>query len=72
MGVVKASGLFFLKTISRNIMYRTVDWVANHTSAVYRSVLDNVFQVFNRVRFNISTINCVNELRPLMDGLHNT
>jgi hypothetical protein len=32
-----------LTTISRSFMYRTAEWVQNQTTAVYRSVLDNVF-----------------------------
>jgi hypothetical protein len=63
------NGISFLTTISRNIMYRTAEWIENKTSKAYRSVLDNVFRIYNRAGFKIKIINCDNEFRPLMDEL---
>jgi hypothetical protein len=43
MDTMNINGLSFLTTISRNLMYRTTEWVPNKTSNSYRSALDNVF-----------------------------
>ena len=66
---IKINKLFFLTTISRSIMYRTAEYVPNKTSEAYRSVLDNVFRIYNTAGFCITTIHCDNEFRPLMDEL---
>ena len=63
------NGISFLTTISRNIMYRTAEWIQNKTPQAYRSVLDNVFRVYNRAGFTIKSIRCDNEFRPLLDEL---
>jgi hypothetical protein len=66
---IKINGLSFLTTISRNIMYRTVEWVENKTPKSYRSALSNVFRIYNRAGFKIQTIQCDNEYQPLMSTL---
>jgi Reverse transcriptase (RNA-dependent DNA polymerase) len=71
MDGIKINGVPFLTTISRNIMYRTAEWVPNQTPEAYRSVLDNVFQTYNKAGFRISIIHCDNEFRPLMTQLQN-
>jgi hypothetical protein len=69
MDVMKINGLSFLTTISRNIMYRTAEWVPQQTSSVYRSAMDNIFCIYNKAGFNITTIHCDNEFQPLMNEL---
>jgi hypothetical protein len=66
---MKINGLTFPTTVSRNIMYRTAEWVPNQTSQAYRSVLDNVFSIYNRAGFQITIINCDNEFQPLVHEL---
>jgi hypothetical protein len=63
------NGLWFLTTISWHIMYRTAEWVPSKSVKAYRSVLDNVFRIYNKAGFKFTTINCDNEFRPLMDEL---
>jgi Reverse transcriptase (RNA-dependent DNA polymerase) len=72
MDGIKINGVPFLTTISRNIMYRTAEWVPNQTPEAYRSVLDNIFQTYNKAGFRIAIIHCDNEFRPLMSQLQNT
>ena len=69
MDGMKVNGIPFLTTISRNIMYRTAEWVQNQTPQAYRSVLDNVFSKYNHAGFRITTIHCDNEFQPLMAEL---
>jgi hypothetical protein len=66
---IKINGLQFLTTVSRNIMYRTAEWVPSQTSEAYRSVLDNVFRIYNTSGIRISTIHCDNEFQPLKQEL---
>jgi hypothetical protein len=66
---MKINGLPFLTTRSRNIMYRTREWLPNQTSKAYRNVLDNVFRIYNTTGFKITTIFCDNDFKPLMQEL---
>jgi hypothetical protein len=66
---IKIDGLHFLTTVSRNIMYRTAEWVPAQTSQAYRSVLDNVFRIYNSAGIKIKTIHCDNKFQPLMQEL---
>lgn len=69
MDTMKINGIPFLTTVSRHIMYRTAEWVQNQTSQAYRSVLDNVFRLYNIAGFRITTIHCDNEYKSLMGEL---
>jgi hypothetical protein len=66
---MKINGVPFLTTILRNIMYRTAAWIPSQTSKAYRSVLDNIFSIYNKAGIKITTIHCDNEFRPLMQEL---
>jgi hypothetical protein len=50
-------------------MYQTAEWVPTQTSQAYRSVLDNVFRVYNTAGIRITTIHCDNAFQPLMREL---
>jgi hypothetical protein len=69
MDGMKINGLPFLTTVSRNIMYRTAEWLPNRSAEAYRSALDNVFRVYNIASFRITSIHCDNEFQPLMSKL---
>jgi hypothetical protein len=72
MDGMKINGVPFLTTISRNIMYRTAEWIQHQTPEAYRRVLDNIFRIYNNAGFQITIINCDNEFRPLMNELQDT
>jgi Reverse transcriptase (RNA-dependent DNA polymerase) len=69
MDGMNINGIPFLTTVSRNLMYRTAEWIPNQSAQSYRSVLDNVFRIYNRAGFKITTIHCDNEFQPLLDEL---
>ena len=71
MDGMKINGIPFLTTISRNIMYRTVQPLPNQTSESHRSALETVFGIYNRAGFSIKTIHCDNEFQPLVHPLTN-
>jgi hypothetical protein len=66
------NGVPFLTTVSRNIMYRTAEWIPHKTPEAYRSVLDNVFHTYIQAGFQITIIHWDNKFRPVMDHLQNT
>jgi hypothetical protein len=72
MDTMQINGLYFLTTVSRNIVYRTTEWVPNKTTKAYRSALDNVFHVYNMAGFKIKSIHCDNEYRSLMQELESS
>ena len=69
MDGMKINNVPFLTTVSRNILYRTAEWIHNQTPQADRSVLDNVFRIYNMAGFKITTILCDNEFQPLMSEL---
>jgi hypothetical protein len=50
------NGLPFLTTVSRNIMYRTAQFLPNKTTETYRDNLNTVLRIYNKAGFRISTI----------------
>ena len=66
---MKINGIPFLTTISKNIKYRTAEWILNQTPEAYRSVLENVFKIYNYAGFKVKNIYCDNEFRPLTKEL---
>jgi hypothetical protein len=66
---VKVNGLAFLTTVSKNICYRTSQFVINKSATSYREALHKVFKIYNRVGFHIKEIRCDNKFRPLQDTL---
>ncbi|KAI2506113.1 Reverse transcriptase (RNA-dependent DNA polymerase) [Fragilaria crotonensis] len=69
MDAMKVNGLSFLTTVSRNIQYRTAQYVKHQTAEIYREVLGQVFRVYNAGGFQVTTIRCDNEFRPLIEPL---
>ena len=65
------NGVHFLTTISRHILYRTAQPIANHSAASYKSALDTVFSTYNQGGFFIQYIHCDNQFRPLLQELTN-
>lgn len=66
---MKVNGLSFLTTVSRNLQYRTAQYVKHQTVQVYRELLGQVFRVYNTGGFQVKTIRCDNEFRPLFEPL---
>ena len=69
MDTLYINGLLFLATISEHLYYQTIKWVRVQTSDGYRSVLDNVFQIYNRTEFYIKQIWCNNQFKPFMNPI---
>jgi len=59
----------FLSTISRNLMYRTIQWVPTQTVKDYRSALEQVFRIYNVAGFKVVTIHCDREYKALLPSL---
>jgi hypothetical protein len=68
---MKVNGMWFLTTISRNIYYRTAQYVESQTVNCYREALREIIQVYNRAGFQVRRIHCDNEFANIMDELVN-
>jgi hypothetical protein len=53
---IKVNGIPFLTTVSRHLMYRTAEWIPNQIPEAYRSVLQNVFRVYDKSGLKVKTI----------------
>ena len=63
------NGMPFLATISKDIKFRTCQWLEHKTMKVYRSVLQNVFRFYTEAGFRVATIHSDNEFAPLKGPL---
>ena len=57
----------FLTTISKNIAYRTIQWIPDKTTETLMSAFDNVFRIYNKANFVIHKMHCDPEFRHLKD-----
>ena len=69
MDVLFVNKLPFLATISKHLCYRTATFVPSKQPSAYRSVLDEVFRLYNGAGFRVTTIRCDREFKPLMDPI---
>ena len=54
--IIKVCGLWFLTTISKNLMYRTAFWLPNKKVQTYRSVLDKTLRIYPKAHLRIKRI----------------
>jgi hypothetical protein len=69
---IKVNGLTFLTTVSRNICYRTAQFVIDKSVSSYRAVLHEVFKIYNKAGFYLREIRCDNKFKPLQGILQET
>ena len=67
--IMKVCGLWFLTTISKNLMYRTAFWLPNKKVQMYRSVLDKTLRIYTKAHLRIKQIFADNKFRPIMDDI---
>ena len=63
------NGLVFLTTISRNLYYRTAQFIPHETTEQYKTALTSVIRCYNVGGFRIAKIHADNEFRPLLEPL---
>ena len=69
---IKVNGLTFLTTVSRNICYRTAQFVVDKSVNSYRAALHKVFKIYNKAGFHVREIRCDNKFKPLQGVLQET
>jgi hypothetical protein len=67
---IKVNGLTFLTTISKNIFYRTAQFIETKAVSNYMDALKEVFQVYNKAGFRVQEIRSDNEFHPLLNSLY--
>jgi len=65
MDGMNVNGLWFLTTVSRKIMYRTVEQITHQTLECYIQALDNVIRIYNAAGFQITHLLCDNQFAPI-------
>jgi hypothetical protein len=69
LDVVTICGLPFLSTISKGIMYRTLNSLPNLRKETYYKTIDKVLRLYNRAGFKVKTIYCDRAFRPLLEPI---
>jgi hypothetical protein len=64
---MKINGMAFISTISRKIMYRTVEFLVNTQVSAYRSALFRVFAIYEHAGFQVKQVYCDNEYQAVGD-----
>jgi hypothetical protein len=64
--LMNVNGLHFVTTISKNLQYRTAQYIKDKTPTEYTKALIEVIQVYSKGGFRVTHIFCDNEFKPLM------
>ena len=64
---ITVNSLKFLSTISRNLFYRTAQYVRQPTAEVYEKCLNEIFAIYRQGNFEIIDIHCDNKYHKVMD-----
>ena len=67
MDIMHVAGMPFLMTILKNAMFRAAQPMASRTASAHQSAIDDVFCLHNDKEFEVSTIQCDNEFKPIMN-----
>ena len=65
---IKVNGLLFLTSISKNLYYRTAQFVENKTINNFKNAIKEIIQLYNKAGFSIKEIRSDNEFRPLEEA----
>ena len=67
---IKVNGLLFLTTISKNLHYRTAQYIDSRATKNYVSAIKDIIQIYNCAGFKITKIRGDNEFQPLLQQMH--
>jgi hypothetical protein len=62
---MKINGLPFLTTISKNIYYRTAQYITRQNAETYKEAISEVIRIYNRAALRVTEIRSDNEFRPM-------
>ena len=68
---IKVNGMLFLTTVSKNIFYRTAQYVESKSISRFKEALKEIIMLYNKAGFKIKEIRSDNEFRPLQEALLN-
>jgi len=66
---MKVNTLWFLTTISRNLYYRTVQYLPRQTADIYRDAIVDIIRLYNRAGMKVERIHADNEFRAVLDDI---
>ena len=67
--IMYIQNMSFLTTISKNIMYCTIEWIPDKTTTTMMNAFDNVFRIYNKAGFVITRLYCDPEFHHMKDVL---
>jgi hypothetical protein len=67
--IMHVNGLQFVTTISKNLKYRTAQFIPSRSSSEYTKVIKIVIAMYRKAGFQVTYIYCVNEFKHLMTQL---
>jgi hypothetical protein len=68
---IKVNGMLFLTTVSKNLFYRTAQYVESKSISRFKEALKEIIMIYNKAGFKIKEIRSDNEFRPLQESLSN-
>jgi hypothetical protein len=63
------NGLQFVTTISKNLKYRTAQFISSRSSSEYTKFIKEVIAMYRKAGFQVTHMYCDNEFKPLMTQL---
>ena len=67
LDVIHVNQIPFLVSISKNIIYRTADFLPARTQQWHRKILDKTLGLYNAAGYQITRIDCDQEFEPVME-----
>ena len=67
--IMNVNGLQFVTTISKNLRYRTAQFISSRSPREYAKVIKEVIAMYRKAGFQVTHIYCDNEFKPLMTHL---
>ena len=64
--IMYVNGMPFLTTISKNIMYHTAMWVADHTAPTITNLVESVLKLYSRASFQVTEVCADCEFKPVL------
>ena len=67
--IMYINGMPFLTTISKNIKYHTVMWVADHTAPTITSLVEDILKLYPWASFQVMEVCTNHEFKPVLQVL---
>ena len=70
--IMYVNGMPFLTTISKNIMYHTTMWVADHTAPTIAFLVESILKLYHQAGFQVTEVCTDHEFKPVLQVLQDS